>query len=57
MYIGDIVRMILLILIDEGNLFNGVVPDRLRRKDGFPAIFLSEVDRFAIVIRNLLIIL
>ncbi|KAL5110010.1 Hexokinase [Taenia crassiceps] len=45
MYLGEIVRYILKKLASERIIFEGVVPERLDVKDGFPAYFLSEVDR------------
>ncbi|VDK47368.1 unnamed protein product [Taenia asiatica] len=45
MYLGEIVRYILKKLASERIIFEGVAPERLDIKDGFPAYFLSEVDR------------
>ncbi|VDM33043.1 unnamed protein product [Hydatigera taeniaeformis] len=45
MYLGEIVRYILKKLASERIIFEGLVPERLDVKDGFPAYFLSEVDR------------
>ncbi len=49
MYLGEIVRHILLKLAREGVIFEGNVPDRLKVKDGFPTYYLSEVDRLVAI--------
>ncbi|BHF64327.1 hypothetical protein SprV_0200733000 [Sparganum proliferum] len=46
MYLGEIARLILLKLAEEGHLFDGIVPPLLREKNGIPANILSEVERF-----------
>ena len=45
MYIGETVRYILKKLASERVIFEGVIPEKLDTRDGFPAYFLSEVDR------------
>uniref|UniRef100_A0A0V0J1R5 Phosphotransferase n=2 Tax=Schistocephalus solidus TaxID=70667 RepID=A0A0V0J1R5_SCHSO len=45
MYLGEIARLILLKLAEEGHLFDGIVPPLLREKNGIPANILSDVER------------
>nr|CDS23579.1 hexokinase [Echinococcus granulosus] len=45
MYLGEIVRLILLDLIEKGLLFQGQVPERLRSKDNFHTKYITETER------------
>ncbi len=42
---GEIVRQVLKLLTDRGQVFGGVWPGTLREMYSFPARFLCEVDR------------
>nr|QSD99915.1 hexokinase [Echinococcus granulosus] len=44
MYLGEIVRLILLDLIEKGLLFQGQVPERLRSKDNFHTNYITETE-------------
>ncbi|VUZ47087.1 unnamed protein product [Hymenolepis diminuta] len=45
MYLGEIVRLILIDLIEKGLLFQGQIPERLRNKDSFHTKYITETER------------
>ncbi|KAF8565366.1 hypothetical protein P879_04289 [Paragonimus westermani] len=45
MYLGEIVRQILVYLVEQKLLFRGEMPDKLRIKDSVLTKFLTEVER------------
>ncbi|KAL7063423.1 hypothetical protein AAHC03_01293 [Spirometra sp. Aus1] len=45
MYLGELVRQILLLLVEKGYLFDGVLPDRLRKSESFHTKYISETER------------
>ena len=44
MYLGEIVRRVLLTLIQQKVLFNGKIPKKLSQKNGFPTKNVSKID-------------
>jgi hexokinase len=44
MYLGELVRFVLLSLIKAKILFNGVVPNKLLEKNSFPTKYVSKID-------------
>lgn len=47
MYLGELVRLCMIDLIEKGLLFDGQMPDRLRTKNSFHTKYLTEVERQA----------
>lgn len=45
MYLGEIVRQILIDLTRQGLLFRGQISERLRTKSIFETKFLSQIER------------
>ncbi|VDN10965.1 unnamed protein product [Dibothriocephalus latus] len=45
MYLGELVRQILLFLTEKGYLFDGIIPDRLRKRESFHTKYISETER------------
>lgn len=45
MYLGEVVRNVLMDLTDRGLLFTGKLSERLRARGIFPTKFLSQIER------------
>ena len=46
MYLGELVRIVCMDLVDKKLLFKGQVSEKFRTKDSFPAEFVSWVERY-----------
>ena len=46
MYLGEIVRLVLLDLIEKGLVFQGQVPERLKNKESFHTKYITETERW-----------
>ena len=46
MYLGELVRLVLLDLIEQGALFGGKPCDSLEKRDSFQTAFMSRVERY-----------
>ena len=45
MYLGELVRIILVHLVKRQLLFRGEMPDQLLRQGGFPTKLITETER------------
>lgn len=45
LYMGELVRLILVKMAKEKLLFNGKVPDNLRKKDCFETRYVSAIEK------------
>src|SRR5690606_12102219 len=52
MYLGDIVRHVLLDMVSNGELFNGKSSAELRTKFNFDTAYMSRIERYAFCIKR-----
>lgn len=48
-YMGEIVRLVLLKLVDENLLFNGAASEKLKTRGAFETRFVSQIERYGAV--------
>lgn len=46
---GEIVRLVLLKLVDENLLFNGAASEKLKTRGAFETRFVSQIERYGAV--------